>query len=214
MDESIVFRRTPKAQAELEGGQPSLSSQSRQLLVFVDGRRTVADLALLLSALGNVQQMLLELLAGGFLTTTSSIGAGAPAGATAQAQPLASASLVVAQLTRPPAAAQTEPALAPPPERPADPAPGVVKPPEAPITGTRSGDAKQLEVAKSRIVDEMRELMGKDVDLVATRVLRCSSAAELALVVAKLKDVVVKLSSVKRGDEFLALCRRLIEPPH
>ncbi|MEM6794738.1 MAG: hypothetical protein AAF725_12230 [Acidobacteriota bacterium] len=114
MDGSIVFRTTQDGQSELEQPQRGLGTLARQLLILIDGKRSVADLGLLLSGHGDIAPVLLELLGAGLITTAVQ-GAAAPppaldARAAAAANPAAAVPSPAAVL---PPGAETWPGVVP-----------------------------------------------------------------------------------------------------
>jgi DNA-binding MarR family transcriptional regulator len=66
MDESLVYTKTPKGMAEVTTRGGALSLASRRVLIMIDGRRTVADLAPLLKP-GEIDGVIATLEAAGFV---------------------------------------------------------------------------------------------------------------------------------------------------
>jgi hypothetical protein len=66
MDETLVYLKTPKGMAEMTTRGGVLSLASRRVLIMIDGRRTVADLAQLLKP-GEIDGVIATLEAQGFV---------------------------------------------------------------------------------------------------------------------------------------------------
>jgi hypothetical protein len=66
MDERLVFSKTSKGVAEVAARSASLSLAARRILIMVDGKRTVADLGVLLKP-GEIDAMLTALEQQGFV---------------------------------------------------------------------------------------------------------------------------------------------------
>ena len=76
MPSTVVYAKTAKGRAEIEARQHGLPARARRLLILVDARRTVPELATL-SALGNdVHAPLGDLLDGGFICPVGGASAG------------------------------------------------------------------------------------------------------------------------------------------
>ncbi len=140
MDSYTRFHKTGKGLAEIEDDALKLSTEERQLLILIDGTRTVGDIQLLLPAVSDhaslFRQLLLESLitTGGPVTATATPASpavttwpetppGTPQHATAPALSGAEAELerlrAMAQAASPPTAAQPPTAAAQAPVTPA-----------------------------------------------------------------------------------------------
>jgi hypothetical protein len=100
MDMATMYRKTSHGSDAIAHRHPALGPRLRSLLILVDGRRSVAELAALGAACGNTEELLRVLLAHGFIEPLAAPATPAvPATATA-AVPLAQArTLAVRRLT-------------------------------------------------------------------------------------------------------------------
>ncbi|MCE2644863.1 MAG: hypothetical protein LW835_06505 [Burkholderiaceae bacterium] len=78
MDERLVYSKTPKGTAEMAARSAALSMGARRVLILVDGKRTVADLAPLLKP-GEIDGVLAQLEAQGFISRNQSFEPTRPA---------------------------------------------------------------------------------------------------------------------------------------
>jgi hypothetical protein len=196
MDGSIVFRKTAKAVAELEQKEGFLGPRIRQLLILVDGTRTVADLGLLLPSLGDPSTVLQGLLLQSYITTDGTKGGVPPAAPSVAppppvaAPPVAAPPPVVAAQVAPATLEETHPSLAPPPVAPAA--------------------ERGLEVAKERLINELRASLGKDAELIVPKIQAVKAVTDLSLMVARLTDIVSTYAGKEVGEAFLQRVRVIL----
>jgi hypothetical protein len=69
MDDTLIYAKTPKGVNEVATRAGSLGLSARRVLIMIDGKRTVADLAVLLRA-GEVESTIAMLEAQGFIRST------------------------------------------------------------------------------------------------------------------------------------------------
>jgi len=74
MDEARVFRKTAAGQAEVTARSGSLTMPMRRVLIMIDGKRTVAELAVLLRP-GEVDSVITALLEKGHIESTMAVPA-------------------------------------------------------------------------------------------------------------------------------------------
>jgi hypothetical protein len=77
METTAVFKKTAKGQEAFAHRSPELSAAQRSLLIMVDGKRPVADLARVAAAFGDINTLLQDLIAKGMIEASSS-GQAAP----------------------------------------------------------------------------------------------------------------------------------------
>jgi hypothetical protein len=82
MDERLIFSKTSKGVAEVAARSAALSLAARRILIMVDGKRTIADLAVLLKP-GEIDDVLNALETQGFI-----VRSGGDAAARAATRPL------------------------------------------------------------------------------------------------------------------------------
>ena len=66
MDGSVVYTKTPKGIAEIATRTAQLSMTSRRVLIMIDGKRTVDELAVLLRP-GEIDSVITQLETGGLI---------------------------------------------------------------------------------------------------------------------------------------------------
>lgn len=71
LEKNIVFRKSAKGQEAFVSRQSGLAPRLRSLLILVDGKRPVAELAKLSSAAGDLEQLLVQLAADGLIEPVS-----------------------------------------------------------------------------------------------------------------------------------------------
>jgi hypothetical protein len=104
MEATAVFKKTPKGQEAFAQRSPDLSAAQRSLLIMVDGKRPVADLARVAIAFGDVHTLLQDLITKDMIEASGNAAAAARPSATPQ-QPGADAPIA----PRPPPAAPSVP---------------------------------------------------------------------------------------------------------
>ena len=216
---SIVFQRTPQGHAEAHNEASTLDVGRRQLLVLVDGKRTVADHGLLLSALGDVRPLLLDLLAQGLITTSSAAVAleETPNVPPAQAAPMA---------VPPPQPAVPQPTI----PQPTGAAPRVAAPGPpvgsgacrhaAPGCGSAGGARHLNQPAGVRTErdptpcasstrpracssERIRAVFDQDAEALVPKVRACSSFAELTVMATRLRNIMAEYADPSTADAFL-----------
>ncbi|MEM7482761.1 MAG: hypothetical protein AAF481_16420 [Acidobacteriota bacterium] len=223
MDASIVFRKTGKGIAEIDRDERRLGTQARQLLILIDGNRTVGDLGLLMPSLGDVRPTLRDLLFEGLVTTSSPEAMESPEYPELPGLPSSSSRPAVAQPRVPDPKVDT---LSPPPSRtealaggtlPTGIEPSVLpavegaaavsepEPPPMPESPPPAADPSAARFAemKGLFLREVRDLFLRDADLIAPKVKACQSVTELSLLATKLRGIAESYADSDTADRFL-----------
>ncbi|MEM7051115.1 MAG: hypothetical protein AAF604_15710 [Acidobacteriota bacterium] len=213
MDASVVFRKTGKGMAELEQDVRRLGTQVRQLLLLIDGNRTVGDLGLLMPTLGDVRPTLRDLLFEGLITTNSPQAMAEPERpAAADGEELFPYLEDVLTGGEGRSAAASAPAPTPPPTPTPPPVAATPAPPpaSAPAAAAASApeaaskaSAERIKNLQSRMMGEVRDFFGRDADLISPKVRACKSVAELTMLASRLRSVADSYGGAAEADRFL-----------
>ena len=212
-----VFAKTPQGSDEIATRRHGLSMRMRQLLILIDGRRTVADLARLISdkdlgaslatlkeqgfasptgtAAGAVRggpatATLSDTLVGSGSASAGSASAGsAPPAAPAAATTAAAPATATVQTVAPTSTAASTPVAAS--------TPGAAATSSAGATGAATAVAQRrdLETVRRQLVRHLVDAVGPGGDDMAVRIERCRSVHELR----ELLPAVITLVEALRG---------------
>jgi len=98
-DKHVIYHKTPKGVEAIANRHSGLPPKLRSLLIMVDGKRSVADLAALATVVGDCEQLLSQLQHEGFIEATiAAPAAGAAPAPAADMAPTAPAPLITASL--------------------------------------------------------------------------------------------------------------------
>lgn len=101
IDKHAIYHKTPKGSEAIANRQSGLPPKLRSLLIMVDGKRSVADLAALATVVGDCEQLLSQLQQEGFVEAANpapAAGAAPAAAPAADMAPTAPAPLISASL--------------------------------------------------------------------------------------------------------------------
>jgi len=163
MDNKTQFRKSAKGSEAIAKRLYGLAPKQRSLLILIDGKRSVEDLAKMSAMFGDTMQLLAELEGGGFIeadTAAAPVAPGVPAMAAMPAVAAASSSVTAA-------------AFAPP----ADSAP------EAPAGKVSLAEAKRFAVRK------LTDLMGPMADSLCMRLESARNVEEYNAMIARIESI-------------------------
>lgn len=194
-----VFAKTPQGSDEIATRRHGLSMRMRQLLILIDGRRTVADLARLISD-KDLGASLATLEEQGFASATGTAAgtvrsAGGPATATLSDTLVGSgsASTGSASMGYAPPATATAQTVAP--TATAAPTPPATSSAGSNAAATAVAQRRDLETVRRQLVRHLVDVVGPGGDDMAVRIERCRSVHELR----ELLPAVITLVEALRG---------------
>lgn len=186
MNENWVFTKTAKGVSEVSTRAGALSLAARRVLIMIDGKRTVGDLAPLMRA-GEVEGILSALEAQGFISRKQAMAEG------------------------PATLSSTSPAVAPPPQAPVAAAAPPPLPLEISTVGGGETDERNLvtlEEAKRRAVRELVDRLGPDGELMSMRIEQCSTADLLRDRVREAERLIAGLLGDEAAADYLRSLRQ------
>jgi hypothetical protein len=197
MDGSLIYAKTPKGVAEVAARSPDLPMVARRVLIMMDGKRTLGELAMLVRP-GEIEAIVTQLESAGLAERTGAAGAPVALGGRATVVPAAppagpatttsitAATVTVAPTTAPAAPVTVAPAPSPEPDL-------------APIT---------LDEAKRRAVRELTDRLGPEADRVAIRIESCRSVEEFRERVREAERYVAMALGAAAAQDYVRALRR------
>jgi hypothetical protein len=181
-----IYRKTPKGKDAIANRQSGLAPKLRSLLILVDGKRGDAELAELVMAAGDGEQLLSQLARDGLIEPAG--------GAALPAAPVPVVPVPAAPVAAVPVAVVPEVSAA----RPAATEPAALEPPVA----LTLSEAKRLA---SRLLIEM---LGPTSDVLCMKIESAGNLADFVSAVKRAKDIVRDIKSVPAAERFIAQVER------
>ncbi len=208
---TTVFRKTERGTEELKTRAHGLTPRLRQLLILVDGRRDVAEIARVLPQPGLDAQMA-QLASDGFIASAAKAAAGG--GVDAPQAPSERASLPQPRFENTGTNTGTRSSRASAGSTPADTA--TAKTPAVPgdrpaaahatVPPAPSAPAEDLRTLRRRVTQALLEIVGPNGDDFAIRIERAASVGDLRAMVPALLSIVEAIGGRRGVDRFLERC--------
>lgn len=179
MNDNVVYAKSSKGVAEVAERKGGLSLSARRILIMVDGKRSVSDLAPLLRP-GEIEGVVALLEAQGYIERPPDPGA--------------------------PHFAPPSPAPAGAALRPAG--PPTLDVPTGGHEIPEERNLVTIDEAKRRAVRELHDRLGPDADLIATRIERCKTSEELRDRLREAERLVAGFLGETAAQDFVRALRR------
>lgn len=180
MDGTLIYAKTPKGVAEVAARTAQLSMTTRRVLIMMDGKRTVDELAMLARP-GEIEAIVDQLESAGLAQKTAGSAPAAPAPI-----PAPMPATVNGRDGEPPAPTTIS-------------APGMDDRDLTPIT---------LEEAKRRAVRELNDRLGPEAEVVAIRIENCRNIEEFRERVREAERFVTAALGASAAQDYLRALRR------
>jgi hypothetical protein len=169
---NIIYKKSLKGVEEVALGSKGLQLRLRAYLILVDGSKSVAEIQYLNPRLPEVEMVLAALLDEGYVEVSG--------------QHVASPSNNAP--TSPPTIPQTAPQMSAPNEFP-------------PATNNSLDNSKFIQ-ARESMTREIMTLLGKDAEMVVTKIQRCDNAIDLFAMMMGLKKIITMYANTAKAEEF------------
>ncbi len=182
---NAIYKKSAKGVEAIAARLHGLSPRQRSLLIFIDGKRSVGELAKMGSTLGSFEQLLAELESGGFIEDANS----AEATLSALGAPTSDAATMIPASTLPAALG------------PASTIPGAL----APAGGAGSPTARPgvtLEQAKRLTVRQLTDLLGPAAEVVCLHIEKARTLPEFIETAKRARSMVRDMRGESAAERF------------
>lgn len=188
MNEARVFRKTQAGQAEVTARSGSLSLAMRRVLILIDGRRPMSEMAPMVRP-GEIDGMIAALLEKGYIEPVIAAPAPVPAPAPGAAGPttVSGPSTVSGPRTV---------------------APTITQGPRTLSDVSDPGRFMSIDEAKRRVVRELTDRLGPEAEYIAIKIEQCGTLEELRARIRDAERVLTTAMGEKVAQDFVRALRR------